>query len=68
MLFGYWPAWPPVQPVKLVDVVPVHVTTPDAPKEIVFAVALKPDVLATPIVAFGSVSGLSVSEVGPRST
>ncbi len=53
---------------KLVDVVPVHVTTPDAPKVIVFAPALKLDVLATSIVALGSVSGLPVSEVGPTST
>jgi hypothetical protein len=30
------PAAPPVQPVKLVAVVPVHVTTPDEPTEIVF--------------------------------
>ena len=65
---GYCPAWPPVQPVKLVDVVPVQVTAPDAPKAIVFAPELKFEVSATPIVALGSVSGLPVSLVGPVST
>src|SRR5437016_2338331 len=33
---AYVPALPPVQPVKLVAVMPVHVTTPDDPTEIVF--------------------------------
>ena len=55
MFCGYCPAWPPLQPVKLVDVVPVQVTTPEAPKAIAFAPELNPDVLATPIVALGSV-------------
>ena len=70
MLFGYCPAWPPLQPVKLVDVVPVHVTAPDAPKAIVFAPELKLDVLATPIVALGTEAsaGSRVSLVGPVST
>src|SRR4051812_32905101 len=68
MFCGYWPGWPPLHPVKLAAVVPVHVTTPDAPKVIMFAPELKLAVLATPIVAFGSVSGLPVSDVGPAST
>src|SRR5262249_18075848 len=33
---GYVPAAPPVQPVKLVALIPVQVTTPDAPTEMVF--------------------------------
>src|SRR5580765_1494956 len=33
---GYVPPAPPVQTVKLVDVMPVHVTAPDEPTEIVF--------------------------------
>src|SRR6476619_4400101 len=33
---AYVPAAPPVQPVKLVAVIPVQVTTPEGPTEIVF--------------------------------
>src|SRR5262245_21113225 len=61
---GYWPGWPPLQPVKLVDVVPMQLTTPDEPNAITFRPDAKLDVLPTPIVSLGSVSGLSVSEVG----
>src|SRR3954469_6881865 len=37
---AYVPGEPPVQPVKLVDVIPVQVTTPEEPTEIVFEPAL----------------------------
>src|SRR5262245_41963749 len=37
---AYAPATPPVQPVKLVEVIPVQVTTPDGPTEMVFAPGL----------------------------
>ena len=57
MSCGYWPARPPLQPVKLVAVVPVHVTTPDDAKTIAFGPALKFAVLATVIVVLGSVNG-----------
>ena len=33
---AYVPAAPPVQPVKVVDVIPVQVTAPEEPTEIVF--------------------------------
>src|SRR3954452_4465554 len=65
---GYWPARPPLQPVKLVAVVPVHVTTPDEAKTIAFDPALKFAVLETSIVALGSVNGFAVSLAGPEST
>src|SRR6478752_9606927 len=68
MFCGYWPAAPPVQPVKLVAVVPVHVIGPDAPKAMMFAPAVKFAVLTTPIVEFGRVRGFPVSFVGPVST
>src|SRR3954452_11925177 len=47
---GYVPAAPPVQPVKLVGVVPVHVTTSGDPTEIGFDPELKEAVLTTLIV------------------
>src|SRR4051794_8573723 len=58
---AYCPAWPPLHPVKLAEVVPVHVTTPDAPNVMAFAPELKFDVLATPIVVLGSANGFPTS-------
>src|SRR3954470_13006699 len=59
---GYWPPRPPLQPVKLVAVVPGHLPTPDAAKTIPFAPALTFDVLETLIVPLGtgSVNGSSL--------
>jgi len=53
---AYAPAVPPLQPVNEVAVVPVHVTVPDEPNEIVFVPALKRCVPATGTVAFGRVT------------
>ena len=47
---------PPLQPVNDVAVVPVHVTVPDEPNEIVFAPELNLSVAATEIVALGKVT------------
>ena len=54
----YVPAVPPLQPVKLVDVVPLHETVPEAPKEIVLLPVLNFAVDATPIVLVGRVTAL----------
>ena len=55
---GYVPEAPPLQPVNDVPVVPVHVTVPEAPNEIAFAVELNLSVAATEIVALGNVTAL----------
>jgi hypothetical protein len=62
----YWPGSPPLQPVKLVEVLLVHVTAPDEPKTIAFGPALKFDVLETLIVAPERQRAVSVA--GPEST
>src|SRR5215468_5505478 len=77
MPFGYWPGRAPVHPVKLLAVMPVHLTTPDAPKVIQFAPEIdgKFVVEATGIVTgvAGSVIVIEVAappgwiEVGPVS-
>jgi hypothetical protein len=53
---GYVPGVPPLQPVNDVAVVPVHVTVPDEPNEIVFTPELNLSVAATEIVALGKVT------------
>src|SRR4051812_49071314 len=69
VLVAYWPACPPAQPMKLVTVVPVHVTGPDAPNWIVFAVELKFEVLSTLMVnvPLGGMLPVPLSDVGPVS-
>src|SRR5262245_30605976 len=64
---AYVPATPPVQPVKVVAEIPVQVTAPEEPTEIVFEPALYPVVLATVIVAAGSVTGAVRVVVSRRS-
>jgi hypothetical protein len=60
----YVPAVPPLQPVKDVPVVPVHVTVPEEPNEIVFAPELNLSVAAAGIVAAGNVTAALSVVVG----
>ena len=55
---AYVPAVPPLQPVKLVEVLPVQVTVPEEPKEIVLFPVLNLEAEATEIVAAGKVTAL----------
>ena len=55
---AYVPAVPPLQPVKLVEVLPLQVTVPDEPKEIVLLPVLNFEAEATEIVAAGKVTAL----------
>jgi hypothetical protein len=55
---AYVPAVPPLQPVKLVEVVPVHETVPEDPNEMVLLPVLNFVVEATAIVPDGRVTEL----------
>ena len=55
---AYVPAVPPLQPVKLVEVVPVHETVPEDPNEMVLLPVLNFVVEATAIVLAGRVTSL----------
>jgi hypothetical protein len=60
----YVPAAPPEQPVNDVAVLPVHVTVPEDPNEIVFLAELNLSVAATAMIAFGNVTAALSVVVG----